>query len=71
MEKKGFIAMYLVYSLFLVFIIMMLTVLLINNYKSHFLNILKNDIKEQLKEHNLETIDSPLEENAQNTDINS
>ena len=54
MSKKGFTAMYMVYSLFLIFILMMVTVLLINNYKSHFLNTLKNDIKDNLKEHNLE-----------------
>ena len=34
MNKKGFAAMYMVYSLFLIFILMMLTVLLINNYKA-------------------------------------
>ena len=45
MNKKGFAAMYMVYSLFLIFILMMLTVLLINNYKASFLNALKNDIK--------------------------
>ena len=49
MNKKGFAAMYMVYSLFLIFILMMLTVLLINNYKASFLNALKNDIKEDLK----------------------
>ena len=54
MNKKGFAAMYMVYSLFLIFILMMLTVLLINNYKASFLNALKNDIKEDLKEHKLE-----------------
>ena len=47
MNKKGFAAMYMVYSLFLIFILMMLTVMLVNNYKSHFLNMLKNDIKEE------------------------
>lgn len=54
MNKSGFTAMYMVYSLFLVFILMMLTVLLVNNYKSNFLNVLKNDIKEELKDKNLE-----------------
>ena len=52
--KKGFAAMYMVYSMFLIFILMMLTVLLINNYKANFLNLLKNDIKEELKDKNLE-----------------
>ena len=69
MDKKGFTAMYMVYSLFLVFILMMLTVLLINNYKSNFLNILKTDIKEDLKERNLETKPEITVENTENNDI--
>ena len=48
--KKGFAAMYLVYSFFLVFIIMMLSVLMINNYKKNFLDTLKDDVKNELKE---------------------
>lgn len=52
--KKGFASMYMVYSLFLVFILMMLTVLLVNNYKTNFLNILKTDIKEELRGYDLE-----------------
>ena len=46
--------MYMMYSLFLVFILMMLTVLLVNNYKTNFLNILKTDIKEELRGYDLE-----------------
>ena len=52
--KKGFASMYLVYSFFLVFIVMMLSVLMINNYKQTFLNALKNDIKEDLYQKELE-----------------
>ena len=41
---------------------MMLTVLLINNYKANFLNLLKNDIKEELKDKNLEIkVEEPVE----------
>ena len=61
MDKKGFTAMYMVYSLFLIFILMMLTVLLVNNYKSNFLNILKNDIKEELRDKNLEIKEEIIE----------
>ena len=56
MNKKGFAATYMVYSLFLIFILMMITVLLVNNYKSDFLNALKKDIKEDLKEENVEAL---------------
>ena len=69
MNKKGFTAMYMVYSLFLIFILMMLTVLLINNYKASFLNALKNDIKEDLKEHKLEIKEVILPENEENNTI--
>ena len=61
--------MYMVYSLFLIFILMMLTVLLVNNYKSNFLNILKTDIKNDLKERNLEIKEEITIENAENNDI--
>ncbi len=61
--------MYMVYSLFLIFILMMLTVLLVNNYKSNFLNILKTDIKDDLKERNLEIKEEITIENAENNDI--
>lgn len=54
MKKRGFASMYMVYSFFLVFIIMMLSVLMINNYKKTFLNALKNDIKEELINYHLE-----------------
>jgi len=46
--------MYMVYSFFLIFIIMMLSVLMINNYKKSFLNTLKSDIKKELKSYSLE-----------------
>ena len=69
MNKKVFAAMYMVYSLFLIFILMMLTVLLINNYKASFLNALKNDIKEDLKEHKLEIKEVILPENEENNTI--
>ncbi len=51
--KKGFASMYMVYSFFLIFIIMMLSVLMINNYKKSFLNTLKTDIKEELASYHL------------------
>ncbi len=69
MNKKGFAAMYMVYSLFLIFILMMLTVMLVNNYKSHFLNMLKNDIKEELKVQNLEIKEESIEEIQENNPI--
>ena len=69
MNKKGFAAMYMVYSLFLIFILMMLTVLLINNYKASFLNALKNDIKEDLKEQKLEIKEVILPGNEENNTI--
>lgn len=65
--KKGFASMYMVYSFFLVFIMMMLTVLFINNYKKSFLNALKNDIKDSIIEYHLEKkvpIVPSLEENV-------
>ena len=48
--KKGFASMYMVYSFFLIFIIMMLSTLMINNYKKSFLEALKNDVKVSLKD---------------------
>ena len=42
--------MYMVYSFFLIFIIMMLSTLMINNYKKSFLEALKNDVKVSLKD---------------------
>lgn len=54
MKKKGFASMYIVYSLFLILIMMMLTTLAINNYKRNFLNSLKNDIKEEVNSYKLE-----------------
>lgn len=52
--KKGFASMYLVYSIFLVFILMMFTTLSINTYKAKFLTSLKNDIKSELETFHLE-----------------
>lgn len=56
MKNKGFGSMYLIYSFFLVFVIVMLSVLMINNYKKHFLDVLKNDIKAELQNYKLEII---------------
>ena len=69
MNKTGFIAMYMVYSLFLIFILMMLTVLLISNYKASFLNTLKNDVKEELKTQKLAQNEEILPENTENNGI--
>ena len=52
--KKGFASMYLVYSFFLIFTIMLLSVLMVSNYKKNFLNTLKDDIKQELTEFHLE-----------------
>ncbi len=46
--------MYLVYSFFLVFITMMLSVLMVQNYKKSFLDALKDDIKEEVQNYHLE-----------------
>ncbi len=64
MKKKGFASMFMVYSFFLVFILMLATVLMINNYKKTFLNALKNDIKVELKDYHLpvEVIEETNEE---------
>jgi hypothetical protein len=40
----------------------MLSVLMVNNYKKTFLNTLKNDIKEELKDYHLEM--SEIEDNS-------
>ncbi len=53
MKSKGFASIYLVYAFFLVFIVVMLTGFMINNYKKNFLNTLKNDIKEELMSYHL------------------
>lgn len=60
--------MYLVYSFFLVFIVVMLSVLLVNNYKHQFLQIIKNDIKEELNYHKLDKVIIEDAENPENTD---
>lgn len=60
--------MYLVYSFFLVFIVVMLSVLLVNNYKHQFLQIIKNDIKEELNYHKLDKVVVEDAENPENTD---
>lgn len=65
MKKNGFASMYMVYSFFLVFIIMMLSVLMINNYKKTFLNALKEDIKEEIASYHLETKTDLAEEKPQ------
>ncbi len=62
--KKGFASMYIVYSFFLIFIVMLLSVLMINNYKKSFLNTLKEDIKTELSAYKL-----PRRENTLKTDI--
>ena len=67
MNKKGFAATYMVYSLFLIFILTMITVLLVNNYKSDFLNALKKDIKEGLKEEKLEVKGEIIPEIGENS----
>lgn len=56
MKRQGFAAIYMVYSFFLVFILMMLTVLMVNTYKQRFLNTLKNDIKEEVQGYHIEII---------------
>lgn len=61
MKKQGFASMYMVYSFFIIFILMMLTTLAVNTYKQRFLNALKNDIKSELQSYQLEvstTIDN-------------
>ena len=60
--KKGFASMYLVYSFFLDFIVLLLTTLTINNYKTHFLNTLKKDIKTELSNYHLPTPPTPTED---------
>ncbi len=54
MKKEGFATMYLVYSFFLVFIIIMLSVMTINGYKKNLLNVLKKDIKNEIEAYHLE-----------------
>lgn len=48
----------------------MLTTLMINNYKKNFLNVLKEDIKSELKDYQLEEMGEinleESQENAQN-----
>lgn len=57
MKKRGFASMYMVYSFFVVFILMMLTTLMVNTYKQRFLNALKNDIKIKLQDYHIEIVD--------------
>ncbi len=66
MKKNGFASIYMVYSFFLIFILMMMTVLMINNYKKTFLNSLKNDIKEELQDKKLEKTTVDTLENEEN-----
>ncbi len=53
--------MYMIYSFFLIFIVMMLSVLMVNNYKRNFLNALKDDIKEELSAYHLSRGENSLE----------
>ncbi|MCI9280734.1 MAG: hypothetical protein HFI49_00525 [Bacilli bacterium] len=57
MKKRGFASMYMVYSFFVVFILMMLTTLMVNTYKQKFLNTLKNDIKIKLQDYHIDIVD--------------
>lgn len=59
MKKSGFASMYIVYSFFLIFILMMLTTLTVNTYKQRFLNRLKNDIKLELHDYHLDINSEP------------
>ena len=61
MGKKGFASMFMIYSFFLIFIVMMLSVLMINNYKKNFLNSLKDDIKSELTAYHLSKGTNSLE----------
>lgn len=54
LKKNGFASMYMVYSFFIIFILMMLTTLAVNTYKQRFLNTLKNDIKEEIQSYQLD-----------------
>ena len=56
MKKSGFASMYMVYSFFLVFILMFITVMTVNTYKQRFLNTLKNDIKSELQNYHLDRV---------------
>lgn len=68
MKKNGFASIYMVYSFFLIFILMMLTVLMVNNYKKVFLTSLKNDIKEELQDKKLEVYEENLLDNEEITE---
>jgi hypothetical protein len=57
LKKRGFASMYMVYSFFVVFILMMLTTLMVNTYKQKFLNTLKNDIKIKLQDYHIDIVD--------------
>jgi len=58
LKKKGFASTYIVYSFFLIFIFMMLTVLTVNLYKQRFLNTLKNDIKDEIQNYQIEHLEN-------------
>jgi len=62
--------MYMVYSFFLIFIIMMLSTLMINNYKKSFLNKFKNNIKEELNDDKLEIKNKDNIEDFQDLELN-
>lgn len=67
MNKRGFASMYMVYSFFLIFITMLLSVLLIQGYKKSFLAKLKIDAMEEMQMYHLEV----LEEVEKNPDNNN
>lgn len=67
MNKRGFASMYMVYSFFLIFITMLLSVLLIQGYKKNFLTRLKMDAMEEMQMYHLEV----LEEVEKNPDKNN
>ena len=73
--RKGFAAIYMVYSFFLIFIVMLLSVFMINNYKRRFLNSLKEDIKNEVSSYHLEIKTPPepdlLDETMENSLENS
>lgn len=68
MKKRGFASIYIVYSFFLIFILMMMTTLMINNYKKTFLTSLKNDIKDELNDYKLEIKAETNLNNEENTE---
>lgn len=66
MKKQGFASMYIIYSFFLIFILMVSSTLMLNKYKKTFLNTLKNDIKEEIETYSLENVFLKTEESKEN-----